>query len=453
VRRWWIAIGGGALLALAALVPALAAKSRPAPPVTVELVGSLTIAWQGDQTRGCAAEGLCGVSGSLQMLPGGTMSSSPGPPPLELSDQASVARVIERSASGATESTCADLVPVDVVFHVADAGGLRAVVDPGGSGQLPSAGRCAGPTAGDLSALTLPARKLGSHGYDFSGQTSFGAGPFTVTVASTVRALFSRGLTGLGGIGVLSTSTTSTGVVIGTPVPKLPTRLQEHAELDYRVKGLTGALTTTFAGLAPPLCDALGACRTTGTVHETFTAGGVVSFIGMRMVKHRVGTRAALADLRAGRLGVYDSFQGLPIEETATETLTGPDGATCSDRRLEGPFRPAPSPTRGHVIELKLTGGQQPFFFGGGGLDAFRTRCPGPSAADVLGTSPLAAATLPVSALGAHALTITLGGGGSFTASAYAGKRAGSLVLSLVLEHARGGTSRVPVFPRPGVLP
>jgi hypothetical protein len=105
------------------------------------------------------------------------------------------------------------------------------------------------------------------------------------------------------------------------------------------------------------------------------------------------------------------------------------------------------------VIELKLTGGEQPYLFGAGGVDAFRTRCSGPAAADVLGTSPLATAPLPESALGAHPLIITLASSGSFMASAYTGKRAGSLVLSLVFEHAKGGTNRVPIFPRPGPLP
>ncbi|MDQ6803926.1 MAG: hypothetical protein M3065_02920 [Actinomycetota bacterium] len=445
-----IAIG-----ALAALVPALAPAARPTPSVTVQLVGSLTIAWQGDQARGCAAEGLCGVSGSLQMLPGSPSSSSPGSPPIEIVDSGAAARVTELSATGATEATCADVVPVDfelVVKH-ASSGGLRALVSQASSPQLPSAGRCAGPTAADLSSLALPARKMGSHGYDLSGRTSFGAGPFTVTAISTMRALFSRGTGGFGGLGGLgglgSVSTTSVGRSL--PAPKTHTELQEQAQVEYRIAGISGALTTTFAGLAPPLCDPVGACGTTGSLSESFTAGGRLTFFGSRIVKRQVGSGAALADLSAGRLRVDDSFGGIPMEATASETVAGPGGATCSDRHTEGPFA-GQSRSRGRqAIELQLAPGGQPSLFATGGLDALRTRCPGPSSADVLGSSPLATATLPVSALGAGPLTVPFRGKPAFTGTAYAGQRGGSVVLLLVLVHSSGGTSRVPVFPFPRV--
>jgi hypothetical protein len=432
VRRWRTAIAVGALGALAPVLASVPAAARPTPQVTVELAGSLTIAWQGDQARGCAAEGLCGVTGSLQMVPTGASSQSPGPPPIEVVDQNSAARVT--SVSGATEVTCADLVPVDFEFAIKHTGGLHAVVEPDSSQQLPSAGRCAGPTAADLSALTLPARKLGSHGYNLSGQTTFGAGPFTVTAISTVRALFTRGasgigaLSGLGGIGSVST---------------------ENAEVEYRIESIDGSLGTTFAGLPAPLCDPLGACGTTGELSENFSTSGTLAFFGSRFVKRRVGAQAALEDLRAGRLQVNDSFDGIPIEETASETLAGPDGATCSDTAAEGPLTGQSSQTRHHAVELKLFGGEEPFSFGPGGVDALRTRCPGPSAADVLGTSPLAAGALPLSALGAHSMTATLRSGGSFTGSAYTGQRSGSVVLALVFEHSSGGTNRVPVFSIP----
>ena len=443
-----IAVGVlGALTAvLTATVPA-GARSRP--PVNVKLVGSLTIAWQGDQARGCAAEGLCGVSGSIQMIPTGDSSSSPGPPPIDFNDENSAVRVTESSPSGATEATCADLVPVDfdLGFRHQGAGDLVAVVEQENSLQLPSAGRCAGPTVADLSALELPARRLGSHGYDLSGQTTFGAGPFTVTAISTVRAVFTRGTSGIGGIGGISTAT---AVGHSTPPSRLRTVLEEHAEIDYRIEGLAGALTTTFAGLPPPLCDPLGACGTTGELTESFTTSGVLTFFGSRLVKHRAGSRAALAALRSGRLEVYDSFDGIPIEETVTETLAAPNGTACFDRVTEGPLSAVPNGAGRHAVELKLAGGAGPQYFGPGGIDALRTRCPGPSAADVLGTSPLATATLPVSALGAHRLALTFQSGGSFTGSAYTGQRGGSIVLTLVFEHASGGTIR---FPRAPILP
>jgi hypothetical protein len=470
-RRWWIATVAAASLApvpaapaapatpAASAAPASAAPAAlaPAAPATrptrstrstsVELVGSLTIAWQGDQARGCAAAGLCGVSGSLQMLPSGGSSGAPGPPPLELSDPSSVARVVEQSPSGITGATCADLVPVDFVFGVgrSSAGGLRAVVDEDNSVQLPSAGRCAGPTAKDLSALELPARRLGSHGYDLSGRATFGAGPFAVTAISSVRALFSRGSGGTnnGASGTLSTVTV--GSSSSPPPAGVRTRveLQEHAELVYRIAGVDGGLTTTFAGLAAPFCDPLGACGTSGELAETFSANGTLGFFGSRIVKRRVGSRAALADLRAGRLELERGLAGLPIGETVTETLRRPDGTECADSSTEDTVLGSSLAGERHSERLALDPS------GGGGLDgsdSLRTRCPGPSGADILGSSSLAAATLPDRALGTRRLAITFRSAGSFSSSAYAGERGGSVVLSLVRAQASGGTSREPII-------
>jgi len=452
------------MAALGALAPSISeatGATRATPGVTVQLVGLLTIAWQGDPARGCAAEGLCGVSGSLQMLPSGQGGVSGGPPPIELSDFGAVARVTDASAGGAV-TACADPVPVDVLFVVKHgAGGLQAVLESTSSPQPPSAGRCAGPTAADLSGLALPARKLGSHGYDLSGQTTFGAGPFTVTAISTVRALFARGGTNSGGIGGLGGIGSVPGILsVGRPVPmpRAPTTLEEHAEVDYRIEGLSGALSTSFAGLAAPLCAPLGACGVTGELQESFSGGGVISFVGSRKVKHRVGERAALADLRSGRLGLGGGLEGLPIAETTTETLTGPDGTVCSDRQTASAL-PASGLSsigrRGVALILGPYGAGGPSLFG---VDPLRTRCPGPSAVDVLGSSPLARASILASTLGAHRLEVTFQRRGSFTGSAYQGERGGSVVLSLVFERARGGTSRVPVGPPfpirpPSVLP
>jgi hypothetical protein len=390
------------------------------------------------------------VSGSIEMLPEGSSSSSPGPPPIELTDPNAAARVTD--TSGATQTVCADVVPVDFQLAVRHTGGTHAVIEVSQSPQLPAGGRCAGPTPADLAALVLPARPLGSGGYDFSGRTTFGAGPFTVTAISTVRAPFTHGSAGLGSVGAPG-AITSIAVGPAPTAPRLPTVLQEHAEIAYRVVAVTGGLATAFAGLAPPLCSPLGACGTAGTVTETFKTSGTISFFGTRTVKRRVSAGRTLADLRAGRLAVYTSFDGLPIAETATETVTGPGTLSCADTRTEGPF-PGQSSRRGrHAIELAFAGSGGTFVFGDGGIDPLRTRCPGPASADVVANGPLAAATVPLSTLGRRPLSLTFTGGGPFTGSAYTGQRGGSVVLSLIFAHASGGTTRTPVFPGPPGLP
>ena len=50
--------------------------------VNTSVTGPLTIAWQGDPAHGCAAAGLCGVSGTLQMHFGNSEASGNGPPEL-----------------------------------------------------------------------------------------------------------------------------------------------------------------------------------------------------------------------------------------------------------------------------------------------------------------------------------------------------------------------------------
>lgn len=92
--------------------PALAAHPRPRPrprQVNITLSGALTIAWTGDPAHGCAAAGLCGVRGSLEMVQGGEAASASGggPPPLELADQSAVGRV-EITQPDGTVTGCAD---------------------------------------------------------------------------------------------------------------------------------------------------------------------------------------------------------------------------------------------------------------------------------------------------------------------------------------------------------
>jgi hypothetical protein len=422
------------LVGVLGLVASVPAAARRVTSPNLELVGSLTFTWQGDPARGCAVAGLCGVSGSLEMVPSGGFASAPGPPSIELVDPDSAARVIDLSPSG-TATACADPVPVDVLFAIRRS---HATPNQDFAIELPSAGRCAGPTAADLLALSLPARGLGRHGYDLSGGMTFGAGPFTVTATSSLRTV----LQGSGGA-IVTTSTSGSFPL--APPRVLPRRLlSEHADAVYRVAAATGSFTTTFSGLAPPLCDPLGACGASGVLHEIVAAGGTVRFSGTRVVKRRVNARKALTDLKDGRLGF--GLSGPPISGTLSETLAQADGTTCADTvERATPLMQAPGP------DTTVALGPGAFSFGGPGMtsDPLRTRCPGPSAGDVLGRSALATATVPMHALGDPRLilTFTSGHAGSFSAGDYAGERTGTVVLTLVLVRAGGGTVRTPPFP------
>src|SRR5947209_1246142 len=122
-------LAGCAVLASWAGSAAAAQAARRSPQVNVVMTGSLTIGWTAGAGRGCAGAGLCGVSGSLEMLAGGSASASGGPAPFELSDFNAAVRVITRAGDGSVRSTCADLLPVDVTLTVRHtARGLRAVL-------------------------------------------------------------------------------------------------------------------------------------------------------------------------------------------------------------------------------------------------------------------------------------------------------------------------------------
>ncbi|MGO9959478.1 MAG: hypothetical protein ACLP50_26475 [Solirubrobacteraceae bacterium] len=415
--------------------------------IEVEIVGSLTIAWSGDPARGCAARGLCGVHGSLEMLPSGASGSSgSGLPPLEVTDSGAAARVIDQAPDGST-TTCADLVPVDIMLIVTRVNGaLRAVAQGDGSPQQPSAGRCAGPTASDLEALQLPARRVRA-GYDLSGTTTFGAGPFTIIAVSTLRALVGSHLPGPEGL-LTGTASSATSAPVSAPSPPPTHRvLQETAAVVYRIESMSGALTATFSALAPPLCEPLGACGTSGQLSDSLTAGGTLTFSGTRRVKRSTGEGAALSDLRAGVLRIDNTFATIPIDSTVSERLSGPAAAACSDTSVQQAFSGAWTSLGRRGVRLLLSPGV-------GGIaaptsDALRTRGPGPSGSDVYGgvggAGDLAAATVAAAQLGAPELTITFTASGAFTGAAYAGARGGAVVMRLVRIRQTGGTQRTTI--------
>ena len=457
--RLWrrgLLVGALGLLAGSAPVGAVAAPTvrfrQRSRQVNVTITGALTISWSGESARGCAAVGLCRVTGSLEMLPSGTTGSSPGPAPLEPQDQAATVREVSRSADGAAVSTCADVTPVDFTLSVRHTPhGLRAVI-PGGAAFLPpSSGPCAGPTASDLSGLTLPARRLGAHSYDLSGTTTLAAGPFDITVRSTLRALVTYGNSAPGGLA--GSGGSFSGSFFGSgpgPTPPARTRaaLQETADVTYRIESLSGSLSPAFRGLPAPLCAAQGACGDTGQLVENIAAAGSLSFSAARIVPRSVSRAAALRDLRSGRLRLNDYLQARPAREATTETLAQTDGTTCHGNVSGGLVEfDVAAPGGDDHLRLVTPG---PAF----GPDPLRTRCSGPSAADVVGSSGvLAAAPLAPNEVGRAHLALSLSKPGTFSGLSWSGSRGGAIVLGLTRVHEQAGTHRVRiVIGQPGLV-
>jgi hypothetical protein len=419
------------LVSLAGLGAVSEARARVTRQLFFHPTGSLTFTWRGDPSRGCAAEGLCGVTGSIVVRAGGSANGvGRGLPRFEVQDEGAIARVTEESAGGAVRS-CVELEGVDVQLSLSHKRGGGLVARRGGVFDAgPSAGRCAGPTASDLAALVLPARKLGRHGYDLSGAVTFGAAPFEIRAVSSLRGYFEHET-----------------IPVGFGPPPVPPGgflkprrvLEEDAQVTYRVVAASGQVGASFFGVPDPFCEPVGTCGATGSISLGLGARGQrLTFDGSREVKHRVAGRQVLLDLRSGRLAVSDSSYELGLSQRLIGRLTWPDGSTCTDAVLA----PAPLESRaGHGGDIFLLAPQiDPGF---PSSDPLRTHCPGPSDVEMTGGSPLAEGTVAVDELGAPRITLTLTASGVFSGDDYQGARSGTIVLTLVRVGVKTETRRV----------
>jgi hypothetical protein len=414
-----------AVAAPAAAAPAAAAPAAaPSGQLSYSPHGSIDYIWTGVPSRGCAQAGLCGVTGSLQVISG--PESTSGSPSIEVIDDSSVVRV---EYPGSPARICVDPMAYDVNFRLAgrQAGASQPYADV-------SAGQCAGPVAGDLAAVRLPVRREANGDYDLTGSQSFGAGPFEVRVLSKLHALVSRGGIGSGG------SYSSSGPPPGK-YPKPHRVLVEHAQVYYRVANVTGALIDAFAGSPDPLCEPLAACGTTGSVRLAITRiPQELEFSGARIVKRRASRSRALADFRAGRLGFYNNANALDPTVMLAGSLAGPGPHDCTSTILSRFLASMASRPTHTADELYL---------GAGGVDdvssnqdPLRTRCPGPGADTIIGEGALASGSVPISAFGAPRIELVFRNSGRFAGLGYAGTRGGSIAITLMRTKVTGGTVR-----------
>jgi hypothetical protein len=426
-------LAGASVLWVMALLPA-AASARPRQlEYSATAVGSALVTWSGDPARGCAAAGLCGVSGSLTLRVGNASEGGSGPVQIDINDDNAVARVSELAADGSAAGACADPVQVDVPMELARRGGrLVAVPISQLSFGLPASGRCAGPVGRDFEGLSLPARRIRG-GYDLSGADTFGAGPFTVTVDSHLRALV------------------STGVAPQPPFAPPPPvrRLRTHrgyleiASVTYRISSVTGAPEVTFAGIADPFCEGVGTCGDSGTLALTLQpAAARLTFTGTRLVAHPVGAARALADLRRGRLSVYDDSYALSLAGRLAESFQ-PGAAGAPACRDTVPVALGLGSVVAHGLDRFTLDPVTPAF--PSGVDPLRSHCPGPLSGDAVTAGGLAGGSVALAALGDPGLSLPLAAGGSFAGGGYTGSRSGTTTLSLERVAASGGTHRVRV--------
>jgi hypothetical protein len=418
------------LLVLAPQSGAAAARRRPSgvraalPPVeTVAPSGQIVYAWEGAPGRGCARVGVCGVRGTLVIVPQATALVFAVPlagahADVLFSTVSATVRVQEGALS--TGGTCVDQVEGDVSDLSLDlerGGAVRAGFDAGAS-----SGHCAGPLAQDLAGLLIKGRRTRSRNptYDLRATLPFGAGPFSGTLTSTLVLRPHPASGGLGGFVVSSGS--------GSSTPTSARQRLEQVDLTYRVSAPASRFTVAFGGERGPYCAALDSCHTSGSVAVAFPRLlREIDISAVRAVRAPVSRRQTLRDLRAGKLELVGPATVSWVAPRLSETYQG--AGVCSDSIAE----PALGLGFGSLAEpskrsLPVT------VSAFNGIDALRTHCPGPEGTDAIGPEQvLMSARIPVRALLRRHLTLTLRAHGGFIAAGYDGTRSGELRLTLSL--------------------
>jgi hypothetical protein len=413
---------GVALLAVAALMapPALADE-------TLQATGSITYTWQGSPSLGCTAIGVCDVQGALIVeAQGPTDAQTAGHQTIiTLDNSSATVRVV--TGTGQSASECVDSPPNPggaSVFVRRSGGGLVGAIEP-----ALSSGRCAGPLASDLSALTLPVRRSpGKHpSFDLRTSRSFSAGPFAGTMVSTVTMRPAAS-------GAFSSSSSS---LSGSFFPASPKRrvFVEHVKLRYRVTGLAEPLVVAFSGESDPFCAVLDSCGASGDVALSAPAfSGTLTLQGSRQVARLETGRQVIADIKRGRISVFGAVSSGLL---TSETFVRGDGSRCQDSAANEGLLGVGGPARAGRTNAVLT-------VNGNGLDALRTHCPGPAFSDAFGSggqAQLAQGPANFIRLLARRSTLTLGSPGGFSGLGYVGSRTGALGFSLSLEGIRASTN------------
>jgi hypothetical protein len=432
-------VGRGLLCAVAALVvlapAAQAARIHPS--------GSVVVRWHSDPGT-CAAFGLCGRSGTLswRLDPGSSaLDLVSGFGSLSVYGGRSVVR--SHRLAGDRTATCIDAPESPFDLQVDSAGRGRVIVTMRHVEEF-SAGRCAGPLAGDFAGalpqsppVATAALRQGAV-IDLRGRAAFGAGPFAGEVVSTLtlRTARTRPETGDGG-------TTQT-----TPLVRKGPRVRYGRLLvTYAIERTAGQFGFTFEGTPAPACETFDTCGLSGHLGmRAEHSGGRLTVSSLRRLapgaEETVGS--GMRALAAGGTHVYSDAllgdepgpepapaPGLPVEEASGF----PGEQPCTDTSAVREVYLAATRSRGGVrIRLIRGGNALP--------DELRTRCPGP-ASDDLGA--LAGGLLQIDAIGSKAPSVTLRPATAFQTPAFNGRGQGQVELRLRLLSIRARTTVVRV--------
>ena len=414
--------------------------------VPATMSGSVTAVWH-PVPGACEASGLCGFSGSVTAtLSGSGDAEVLGTRGRGFADELfidpqtpTVVRVRREDPEG--PSICVDSLDIDPFLSLRPAANGRVALplaEPAFDPILGS-GRCGGPLPADLPSLLVShpvdSRRLGRRPttIDFSGRTPFAHGPFAGELVSTLRLA----------IGRARLSREAPDSNYSSPPRRRRRRSAPRVQsigLDYAVESVSGGLSADFTGLPGPGCAPLDACNSSGSLSYLLrsTSESVEIFGQRRVHGNGGGLGFALLALRQGRMRTrVEALSIGPDDSTGQGTASArvrlPDGTVCTDSAT-GPG--AGLDSGGRPLELVLAPSGQ------GGADPLRTRCPGPSDADLGGGGGVAAGTLDARALGNDRIDLPLRTSGPLVGPGWAGSRSGEIVLHLRLRHAATGVVR-----------
>jgi len=291
-----------------------------------------------------------------------------------------------------------------------------------------ASGQCAGPSLRDfersLPSTTFRLSRLGRKGarLRLGGRSTFRSGPIVGEVVSTL-AFRSHGA--------------RTEPFGDRRHPRRHPRRFLSVQLQYDLTTATGEASADFRAIQPPLCRVRDACGASGSEryaiaskHATLTMRGLAPTRSERIPRTRTAIRRVVRD------GEFFGFTGLGRRAGETTGVFARDGQQeCTDTRRH---RGSPE-----LIAFVSHGSRLAFTIGESqgveapGPDFLRTRCPGPTQAQVLGSSPMAEGHLTGLALVGGHLRWELRGAGAFSSGAYRGTRRGSFVVTLVRTGVR----------------
>jgi hypothetical protein len=399
--------------------------------IPARFAGTLTVAFHGDPSTGCAPQGLCDYHGTVVFGPGsgalvavdrfrrnGRIAYDAT---LELGD-GQVQPVVAAHVQRAGGDVCGDATNPFMSPTATINGGVVTMPLLASGGALLTT-RCAGPLDGDVSSaapeIQLPLTRLlgGGTTVDLSGTRSFAAGGFAGTVTSTLRLTLGKPRT-------------------QSPPQQLPrgikTRPKREVTETLAVSQAGGQFALSIAG-NPGSCQFLDSCGLAGSVtgtiapqraHASLTViGGATrpwaDFLAALGQDPRGNPRGLVvigsADWESGGTVLSSISQGTPC--TAQSPL-GPGAAFLSgtDGRLRGSFAPVTSP---------------------------RTRCPGPMLAQ---DTVLASGSVSIRNIGGRAFTLHLTGRGPLSDDGYSISQQTSLTLRLRRTGLRRQIVREPAF-------